>query len=91
MNGSPFVFSDEERQADWCGNIERTCEDCRGVSDNVAIVDQCSDRIMCPNLALKLIELLQRLQNCTDSDSKFNFNYSQGIPHLSMVMSMNVT
>ena len=70
LEGAPFIFSDEERQADWCGNNERLCGDCRGATDGVSIVDQCSDRIMCPNLAQKLIVLLERLQNCTENSSE---------------------
>jgi len=65
------VFSDEERKADWCGRMDRACEDCRGVTGDTSIVNQCSDRIMCPKLAQKLIELLERLQNCTENTSKF--------------------
>ena len=72
LEGAPFIFSDEERQADWCGRNGRTCGDCRGVTGSVSIIDQCSDRIMCPNMALKLIELLNKLQNCTDITSKLN-------------------
>lgn len=72
LNGAPFIFTDEERLADWCGNSERGCGECRGVTNSVSIFNQCSDRIMCPNLALKLTELLGRLQNCTENNSKSN-------------------
>lgn len=72
LEGAPFIFSDEERQADWCGMSGRACGDCRGVTSGISIIDQCSDRIMCPNLALKLIQLLEELQNHTQSDSKSN-------------------
>lgn len=71
LKGAPFIFSDEERQEDWCGRSDRPCRDCRGVTGDISIVDQCSDRIMCPNLALQLIELLKRLQNCTENNSTF--------------------
>lgn len=74
LKGATFIFSDEEREADWCGRIDRVCEDCRGVTGDVSIVNQCSDRIMCPNLAMKLIELLERLKNCTENTSKFIFH-----------------
>lgn len=71
LKGATFIFSDEERELDWCGRNDRSCTDCRGVTGDVSIMDQCSDRIMCPNLAMKLIELLDRLQNCTENTSKF--------------------
>ena len=71
LEGAPFIFTDEERQEEWCGRSGRSCgDDCRGVASGVSIIDQCSDRIMCPNLALKLIELLEKLQNCTERTSK---------------------
>lgn len=64
------MFSDEEHRADWCGRNGRACGDCRGASGDVSIVDQCADRIMCPNLAVKLIELHERLQSCIGNNSK---------------------
>lgn len=68
FTGNLFIFANEERSANWCGNVERSCRDCRGVSA-VDIRSQCSDRIMCPNLALKLVELYQSLKNCLSENS----------------------
>ena len=70
LEGATFVFSNEERNAQWCGDTETACGDCRGVTGDVSIMDQCSDRIMCPNLALKLVDLLQWLQDCIDRNSR---------------------
>ena len=67
--GLSYIFSDEERDASWCGSPGRPCLDCRGASD-VSIFDQCADRIMCPILAEKLFGLLKKLQDCLDESSK---------------------
>ena len=60
----------EERQAEWCGTTGRSCIDCRGSTDDISIFSQCADRIMCPNLAIKLIELYQMLQTCIGYNRK---------------------
>ncbi len=72
--GLSYIFSDEERDASWCGSPGRPCLDCRGASD-VSIFDQCADRIMCPILAEKLFELLKKLQDCLDENSKCDHRY----------------
>ena len=72
LTGSHFIFSNEERQAHWCGSTERACVDCRGTTDDVSIVNQCADRIMCPNLAAKMITLYRDLEACFGENSKFD-------------------
>ena len=46
--------------------------DCRGTTDDVSIVNQCADRIMCPNLAAKMITLYRYLEACFGENSKFD-------------------
>ena len=70
FKGSIFIFLNEEHRAAWCGNNGRACIDCRGITDDVSIYNQCADRIMCPNLAAKLIQLYHKLQTCIGDNSE---------------------
>ena len=66
FNGGFLIFQNEERTADWCDSPGNPCFDCRGITD-VTIYEQCSDRIMCPVLAEKLMGLTFSVRNCFEN------------------------
>lgn len=70
FNGDFLVFQNEERTADWCDSPGNPCFDCRGITD-VTIYEQCADRIMCPILAEKLMELTFSVKNCFENSESF--------------------
>lgn len=70
FNGDFLVFQNEEHTRDWCDSPGNPCFDCRGITD-VTIYEQCADRIMCPTLAEKLIELTFSVKNCFENSESF--------------------
>lgn len=70
FNGDFLVFQNEEHTREWCDSPGNPCFDCRGITD-VTIYEQCADRIMCPTLAEKLIELTFSLKNCFENSESF--------------------
>lgn len=66
FSGSYFIFENEESIAEWCGSPGEPCKECRGVS-STSIFEQCADRIMCPTLADKLLDLNDRVHHCFEN------------------------
>ena len=65
-----FIFIDEESNSQWCGTEDSPCIDCKE-SYTASITSYCSDRIMCPFLSEKLIELYQKQMDCLNENSEF--------------------
>ena len=76
FNGGFLIFQNEERTADWCDSPGNHCFDCRGITD-VTIYEQCSDRIMCPVLAEKLMGLTFSVRNCFENSESTCRNIKQ--------------
>ena len=70
FTGNFFIFENEERNDEWCGNPGGDCSDCRGVTDG-SIANLCADRIMCPVLAKSLVELNQKVEECIGDDRMY--------------------
>ena len=71
FNGDFLIFQNEEHVEDWCDSPGNPCFDCRGIT-GVTIYEQCADRIMCPHLSEKLMELTFRVKNCFESSESFS-------------------
>ena len=59
-----MVFKNEEITAEWCGSPGRPCSNCTANALITSIVDQCADRIMCPIVAQKLMNLSLTVDDC---------------------------
>lgn len=58
------MFRNEEVTAEWCGSPGQPCANCNSTSFIESIADQCTDRIMCPTVAQKLMDLSLSVDSC---------------------------
>ena len=66
------MYRNEEVTAEWCGSPVQPCADCNFTSFIDTIADQCADRIMCPIVAQKLMDLSIAVDSCYSNSKQIN-------------------